>query len=86
MYDDEALNYFTNQYSQRRFSTGVYIATLTYHFGSTPKPNKKEKKQQDQQQQDQDNNPNDQNPAGDNGGGGTGNQSGGGGQAVPRGK
>jgi outer membrane receptor protein involved in Fe transport len=86
MYDDEALNYFTNQYSQRRFSTGVYIATLTYHFGSTPKPNKKEKKQQDQQQQDQDNNPNDQNPAGDNGGGGTGNQSSGGGQAAPRGK
>jgi outer membrane receptor for ferrienterochelin and colicin len=68
MYDDPALNFATNQYSQRRWSTGVYIATLTYRFGSTGKPNKKEKKQQDQQQQDQDY-PDDPNPAGNGGGG-----------------
>jgi hypothetical protein len=84
MYDDEALNFFTNQNSQRRFSTGVYIATLTYHFGSTGKPNKKEKKQQDQQ--DQDTNPDEQNPAGNTGGGGGGQTGGGGvgGQALQK--
>lgn len=80
MYDDPALNYSTNQYSQRRFSTGVYIATLTYRFGNAGKPNKKEKKQ-DQQQQDQDTNPDDLNPAGGNGGGGQ-PGGGGGGQAL----
>jgi len=82
MYNDRGLNFSTNQYSQRRWSTGVYIATLTYHFGRPAKPGKKEKKQD--QQQDQDTNPDDVNPAG-NGGGGAGNQTGGdSGQALPK--
>lgn len=85
MYDNEALDYFTSQYSQRRFSTGVYIATLTYHFGKAGKPTKEKKKQdQQQQQQDQDANPDDLNPAGNSGGGGGGQTGGGGGQALPK--
>jgi outer membrane receptor protein involved in Fe transport len=53
-YDNPALNYYSNQYSQRRFATGVYIATLSYRFGSTPGKNKKEKNKEKDQQQDQD--------------------------------
>jgi outer membrane receptor protein involved in Fe transport len=60
-YDNPALNYYSNQYSQRRFSTGVYIATLSYRFGGTPGKNKKDKNK-DQQQPDQDT-PDDANPA-----------------------
>jgi outer membrane receptor protein involved in Fe transport len=54
-YDNPALNYYSSQYSQRRFATGVYIATLSYRFGGAPGKNKKEKnKEKDQQQPDQD--------------------------------
>ncbi|MDB5136064.1 MAG: hypothetical protein JWP37_2667 [Mucilaginibacter sp.] len=52
-YNNPALNYYSDQYSQRRFATGVYIATLSYRFGSTPgKQNKKEKNKEQQQDQD----------------------------------
>ena len=54
-YDNPALNYYSNQYSQRRFATGVYLATLSYRFGGAPGKNKKGKnKEKDQQQPDQD--------------------------------
>ncbi|WP_426669520.1 TonB-dependent receptor domain-containing protein [Mucilaginibacter sp. McL0603] len=52
-YNNPVENYYSNQYSQRRFATGVYIATLSYRFGGTPGRNKKDKSK-DQQQQDQD--------------------------------
>lgn len=69
-YSNPALNYYSQQYSQRRFATGVYIATLSYRFGSTPGKQKKDKnKDQQQQQQDQDM-PDDTNPQNQNGGGG----------------
>jgi outer membrane receptor protein involved in Fe transport len=52
-YNNPALNYYSDQYSQRRFATGVYIATLSYRFGSTPgKQSKKEKNKEQQQDQD----------------------------------
>ncbi len=63
-YNNPALNYYSDQYAQRRFATGVYIATLSYRFGSTPGGNKQKKdknKDKDQQQQDQDV-PDDANP------------------------
>jgi outer membrane receptor protein involved in Fe transport len=53
-YSNPDLGSYSNQYSQRRFATGVYVATLSYRFGSTGKPNKKQKKEDQQQQQDQD--------------------------------
>ena len=68
MYDNPALDVYSNQYTQRRFATGVYIATLSYRFGSTPGKSKKEKnKQNDQEQQDI---PDDNAPQNLNGGGG----------------
>ncbi|HEY4196177.1 MAG TPA: TonB-dependent receptor, partial [Mucilaginibacter sp.] len=67
-YDNPALNYYSNQYSQRRFATGIYIATLSYRFGSTPGKGKKDKnKEKDQQQQQDQDMPDDANPQ--NGGG-----------------
>lgn len=62
-YDNPELNYYSNQYSQRRFATGVYIATLSYRFGGTPGRNKKDKSKEKDQQQDQDM-PDDTNPGG----------------------
>ncbi len=74
-YNNPALNYYSQQYSQRRFATGVYIATISYRFGgSTGKQSKKDKnKDKDQQQPDQDT-PDD-----------SGSQSGGGAGATPAG-
>ena len=68
-YNNPALNFTSDQYSERRFATNVYIATLSYRFGSTPGGKKKDKnKDKDQQQQDQDV-PDDAAPQNQNGGG-----------------
>lgn len=80
-YSNIATDSYSNQYSQRRFATGVYIATLSYRFGSTGKQNKKPKKEDPQQQQDQDM-PDDMNQQNQNGNGGG--QQGGGQQAIQK--
>lgn len=69
-YSNPDLSSYSNQYSQRRFATGVYIATLSYRFGSTGKPNRKQKKE-DQQQQQQDQDMPDDIPQNQNGNGGS---------------
>jgi len=51
-YSNAAFN--SDQYSERRFATGIVLATLSYRFGSATEKVKKEKKDQDQQP-DQDN-------------------------------
>jgi outer membrane receptor protein involved in Fe transport len=51
-YSNPAFN--SDQYSQRRWATGIVLATISYRFGSNIKPAHKDKNQ-DQQQDQQDN-------------------------------
>lgn len=75
LYDGPAFN--SDQYTQRRWSTGVVMATISYRFGSNMQKAARKQKNQDQNQnQDQDNGGGDDlgNGGGNNGNGGGPNQ------------
>ncbi|HEY4322857.1 MAG TPA: TonB-dependent receptor [Mucilaginibacter sp.] len=74
-------NFTSNQVSDRRFSTRVVLATLSYRFGNNDVPKKRKAKEPQQQQQDQDV-PDENAPSGGGGGGQTGGGGGAGQQRV----
>ena len=72
-------NFVSNQVSDRRFSTRVVLATISYRFGNNGIKQKRNKAKEPQQQQQDQDVPDENAPAG--GGGGGGGQTGGGGGA-----
>jgi outer membrane receptor protein involved in Fe transport len=66
LYDGPGFN--SDQYTQRRWSTGVVMATISYHFGSNiQKAARKQKNPDQNQNQDQDNGGGDDSGNGNNG-------------------